>query len=154
MKRFFQALVLCTSVLFCVNLYAASVVTQSVGNATGNNLSGDLRLITMSVTTASNGAMTATETSWPIDGILFMVKTIPGATAPDDEYDLTLTDGDSLDVMGGALADRDESNAEWAFPLVGTSNACVPVSGKLTLNLSGNSVDSATFEVEIYYFGD
>jgi hypothetical protein len=149
MKRFFQALVLFTSILFCVNLYAAGTVTQ-----TRTNLSGDLRVIEMSVTTASNGSLTATETNWDIDGILFMVETDPGTTSPTDEYDLTLTNEQNHDVMGGGLADRSETSTQWVFPQVSSSNACVPVEGKLTLNLSNNSVNSATFVVRIYFFGD
>ena len=56
---------------------------------------------------------------------------------------------------GGTLADRDETNSEQAVPCVDTTNSVYGarwVSGKLTLNLSGNSVASATGTVVVYFF--
>jgi len=49
---------------------------------------------------------------------LFFMLTNPGATAPTDNYDITLLDDDSVDMAGGALADRDTSNSEAVLPLL------------------------------------
>lgn len=127
--------------------YAAESVTQSHEERAG------LHELTMLCVTNSTGGLTPTATSIPITGILYMVETDPGTTAPTDDYDLTLTNPRSLDVMGGALANRDTSNTEWAFPQSPAgSETCVPIFNEpLTLNLSGNSQDSATFTVRIYW---
>lgn len=42
--------------------------------------------------------------------------TNPGATAPTDNYDLTLLDAYGIDVLGGEGADRDTANSEQSLP--------------------------------------
>lgn len=72
-------------------------------------------------------------------GMLLQVKTVPdGTTAPSDNYDLTIVDGDSADLLGGAGADRDNSNAEIFAPLIGdatTKNQRPLVDGTGTLDV-------------------
>lgn len=54
-----------------------------------------------------------------------------GGAAPTDNYDITITDADSYDVLQGAGADRDTANTETAVP------AAVSVGfGVLTLTLA------------------
>jgi hypothetical protein len=53
-------------------------------------------------------------------GMILQVKTVPdGTTAPSDNYDLTIVDGDSVDLLGGSGADRDNAAAEIIAPLIG-----------------------------------
>jgi hypothetical protein len=55
-------------------------------------------------------------------GMLLQVKTVPdGTTAPSDNYDLTVVDGDGADLLGGSGADRDNAKAEIIAPLLGDS---------------------------------
>jgi hypothetical protein len=56
----------------------------------------------------------AAETITGFDGRVWRVVTVPGAggLAPTDDYDVTIVDTDGLDILGGAGADRDTSNAE------------------------------------------
>ena len=42
--------------------------------------------------------------------------TDPGATAPTDNYDLTLLDAYGVDVLGGEGANRDTANSEQSVP--------------------------------------
>jgi hypothetical protein len=51
--------------------------------------------------------------------------TDPGATAPTDDYDITLVDEDGIDALAGAGANRDTTNTEQVYPVA--SNAKVPV---------------------------
>ena len=60
--------------------------------------------------------------------------TDPGVPAPDDNYSLTITDDDGVDLLlGSAAANRDETNTEF---ILEASMAGVAMS-KLTFNISG-----------------
>lgn len=64
-------------------------------------------------------------------GQVIALVTDPGSTAPDDDYDITITDVEGYDVMQGAGLNRDTSNTETAVPTA-TSVAF----GTLTLNVT------------------
>lgn len=72
---------------------------------------------------------------------LEMAITDPGATAPTDNYDITVVDTYGVDVMGGRLIDRDTANSEQVYPLVGTVSGPRPIASGLTISVSnaGNS---------------
>jgi len=95
---------------------------------------------------------TSTGTTWPKSrsGCIAKVNTNPGSTAPTDNYDITLTDADGVDLMGGELADRDTANSEAAVPKIDTTFGCNVVTDSFTLNISGQSVSAATGTVTIY----
>jgi len=93
----------------------------------------------------------ATATTMSINAYVTRVVTNPGTT-PTDNYDITLTDVDGVDAMGGTLANRDTATSEPARPYDPASGTYgdVYVAGTLTLNLSGNSNVGATGTVTIY----
>lgn len=83
---------------------------------------------------SDDAAGTATgATTAAFDGKLLGLMTDPGGiAAPDDNYDITITDADSHDVLLGAGANRDTANIEY---VAGASLA--GVSGSvLTLNVA------------------
>lgn len=131
----------------CVHpAWAAGTVTQTL---TGQGRYIDL--LTYSWTgDASNGSVPATESQWPIDGYIIMVVTNPGSPAPTDNYDITLTDTDGVDTMGGELTDRDTVNSEQAVPKIGSVYGTRWVSGKITLNITNQSVAGAKGVVKVY----
>lgn len=49
---------------------------------------------------------------------LFHMITNPGATAPTDNYNITLLDDDGVDMAGGELLLRDTENSEQAIPKI------------------------------------
>lgn len=98
----------------------------------------------------SDGSFTSKASDKTINGWITKVTTDPGATAPTDNYDLTLSDADGVDVMGGALANRDEAVSEQAMPLIGGAYGPVRVDSILTLAGSNNSVNDATVLVKVY----
>lgn len=67
---------------------------------------------------ASTTAVLIPATQIQLRGQLVEVVTNPGATAPEDNYDLTLTDKDGLDVLGGGGANRDTATTEQFVPVV------------------------------------
>lgn len=115
---------------------------------------GTLHYIDMPWTADTDGSFSATPTDHRIDGLILGVETDPGATAPTDNYDIALNDANGIDVMGGALADRDTANTEFAAPLVNGVEWMVPVVGVLQLAITNNSVNSATGLVRIWYWSN
>ena len=96
-------------------------------------------------TDSSNGAIvdstTGTEvnkTTAKYSGIIFSFITDPDATAPTDNYDVTILDDDGYDVLRGAGADRDTSTTEYLA--ASSINGCV-LDSQLRLNIAnaGNS---------------
>ena len=161
MKRKFLIFlaVLCLSI--CIphsairNAEAAGTVTQSLEVLP--NIWGPKAYVLTLSWTADAAAATVPDTSTTDDitnqikGLfLYMVVTNPGAVAPTDNYDITIEDTDGIDIMGGALQNRDQTNTEQAMPFVGASYAPRPIGGTLTLKISGNSVNSATGTVKLY----
>jgi hypothetical protein len=65
-------------------------------------------------------------------------------------YDITLSDSDSCDVLGGEGANRSDSASEQIIPKIGNGYGPVRVDSVLTLAATGNSVNSATVTVKVY----
>lgn len=82
---------------------------------------------------AADGTASGTTTSY-YDGRVIGFATIPagGGAAPTDNYDITITDVDSDDVLLGAGANRDTANTE----IVNEASLAGPAGSKLTLNIT------------------
>lgn len=128
------------------SVFGAGTVIQTWSNVTNNTQS----LIFSWTGDSTNGSVPATACNRAIDGYIILVITNPGSTSPTPDYDITLTDDDGVDVMGGQLMNRDASNTEQVIPKTGNIIQKRWVSGYITLNLSNNSVASATGTVEIF----
>lgn len=135
------------SLLTALPAFAAGSVIQTFEGVTVNT-----SLLTFSWTgDAANGTVPATASTRSIEGFVVLVVTNPGTTAPTDDYDITLTDVDGVDVMGGQLQNRDEANSEHAAPQLQTGIFGERwVSGVLTLNISNQSVAGATGTVKVF----
>lgn len=73
---------------------------------------------------------------------LFFMVTNPGATAPSDNYNITLLDDDGVDMAGGTLLLRDTANSEVAIPLLssGVSGDRITNGGiAVTITNAGNA---------------
>ena len=98
---------------------------------------------------------TSTGTTWPDPrmqkgGCIAKVNTNPGSTAPTDNYDITLTDADGVDLMGGELVDRDTANSEAAVPKIDTTFGCNVVTGPFIMTITNQSVNAATGTLSVY----
>lgn len=91
---------------------------------------GNVSKIKWTWTSTAGGAADLITTRSYYGEVLALV-TDPGATAPTDDYDVTITDSEGYDVLQGAGANRDTANTETAVPAA-TSVAF----GTLTLNVS------------------
>ena len=82
--------------------------------------------------TGAEGGTASGETTYAYDGKIEALITDPGATAPTDDYDITVTDEDGYDVLAGAGADRDTANTEQVL----AASLGVVAGSKLTLNVT------------------
>lgn len=101
---------------------------------------------------AATGAIPATVL--PVfEGRLLELTTNPGATAPTDNYDITLVDAEGIDRLQGVGLNRDTANTESAIPVYSgsTIHPVVSRSDVLTLTFANQSVNSATGRVILLY---
>jgi len=85
-------------------------------------------------------------TTYTYNGILLRAVTIPGSETPSNNYDITLLDGDSVDVANGLLLNRSDTNTEWVTSAMGAV-----VGDVLTFDLTG--AGSAKTGTCIVYIG-
>lgn len=80
-------------------------------------------------------ALVDTATTEVYNGECLRLITVPATAGsqPDDNYDVTITDGDGVDVLIGAGANRDEAVTE---QVIASSLGCV-ANDTLTLNVAG-----------------
>lgn len=111
---------------------------------------GEDKIVWTWVADDANGSVPNAQTSEVVTGYVMLGVTNPGATAPTDNYDITVLDEDGVDVFGGELTNRDTANSEQATPLVGSAYGPRFVNSKLTMALANNSVNSATGALTVF----
>ena len=129
----------------------AGTVTQAT-----TTLVDHIKVVTLTCTAdASDGSYPSTVlTGVPNNGKggrLLQIATDPGATAPQSNYDIVLTEGGGADLLLGVGANRHTSNSEVAII---ESNGAHPVyagTDTLTLALSNNNVNSALVTIKLYF---
>ena len=92
----------------------------------------------------SSGDGTATATTYSYSGELIKVICEPGATTPDDLYDVTLSDDNDLDLLAGQGADCPD-----AANLVITGGMLPVTNSVISLTIAGGG-NVATGKVYIY----
>lgn len=114
---------------------------------------GPIRKI-IATCTADAAAATFPDTVLPsFEGHLLQLKTNPGATAPTDNYDITIEDAHGLDVLQGLGANRDTANSEGPGIIFASTSIHPYVDGgdALTLKIANNAVNSAIIVIELTY---
>jgi len=107
---------------------------------------GNVCRIKWSWTSATGGTVTSPTVSSYYGEVLALL-TDPGATAPTDNYDITIEDPDGYDVMQGAAANRDTANTEQTVP-----TAKSVAFGALTLKVT-NAGDAKLGVAVLYILG-
>lgn len=149
MKKLFALIIFSVFLLASVMVFAAGTVTQ-----TWKQYGRDVTVVTFTCTADSvDNSYPATATNREINGFVFLVITNPDdTTAPTDDYDITLVDADGVDIMGGELVDRDNTNSEQAVPLIDAVYGSRWVTGIFTVTPTGNSVASAVFVMQVFIY--
>ena len=101
---------------------------------------------------SSDGSYPATTISTNIKGRLLQIVTDPdGDTAPQDNYDITITDSGGADMLLGVAANRDTANTEVAIVESYGAHSVVAETDSLTLNITNNNVNSAGIVIKLYW---
>jgi hypothetical protein len=147
-------------IIICLGIYGGSALAAGSVTVTVTEYPGRLDVLTFTWTAdSSDGSVPATASTgfFPNPdrssevGCVYLVETDPGSTAPTDDYDITLTTATSgVDIMGSEALNRDTANSEQASPKVGNAFSCRPIYEAITLNITNNSVNSATGVVYVY----
>jgi hypothetical protein len=89
--------------------YASVTVTSGTVTVAVEEMRGGIRVVSYSWTCDSGGNVVATTND--IEGEIrrFVVNPADGASSPTDNYDLTVTDRDSIDIIGGQGANLSQS---------------------------------------------
>lgn len=92
---------------------------------------GTVKKIKFAWTSAADGTASGA-TPNVYDGQALMLVTDPdGTDAPTDNYDITITDSDGVDVLAGVGADRDTAVTEYVV-----ANLGAVAKSKLTINVA------------------
>lgn len=142
-----RTIAILVALVFLVVPELMAAAEQTVTQTTYTVADG-MYMIEVVVEADTSGVMSNTDTE-NIDGIVYMVETDPGTTAPTANYDMTLLNNNGIDIMGGNLANRSATLTQRASPL---NYQAQPVKGPLTLTMSNNSVVNAMFTVRIWFF--
>lgn len=143
-------LMLCIPILS----FGAGTCTQANSIAGSND---SMRLITFTcIGDASDGSFPATTLStdnatFVIGQYLILAVTKPGSPAPTAAWAATVTTPSGMDVMGGTIAAQSATLTKQIVPLVGAVYGPRPIDTSLTLNITGNSVNSAAITVILYF---
>jgi hypothetical protein len=115
--------------------------------AVTEDITGGLHKIKWAWTCTSAGATSEASTK-QYNGVIQQLITIPGTSddAPTAAYDVTVFDGDSVDVLAGLGADRSATATEYKKAIDGLGFV---KSSALTLNIA-NAGDVATGTVILY----
>lgn len=94
---------------------------------------GSVKKITFTWTSTAGGAADGA-TTFTYNGAIERLVTVPagGGSAPSDDYDITIVDGDNTDVLMGAGANRDTANTEQVL----ASSLGVVANDTLTLHVT------------------
>ena len=108
-------------------------------------------------TSTTTGNVIKTTTDY-LGGTVLRFTTNPGTTAPEANYDITITDEDSVDILLGTGANRHATTTETVYPTVagsaaGSGAVQMPFSGLLTFNITNASTGliARRGEATLYY---
>lgn len=129
----------------------AGTVTQAT-----TTLVDHVKVVTLTCTAdSSDGSYPSTDlTGVPNNGKggrLLQIATDPGATAPQDNYDIALTEDNGADLLLGVGANRDTSNSEVAVIESNGAHAVYAGTDTLTLAITNNNVNSAIVVIKLYF---
>jgi len=93
-------------------------------------------------TTTSGGLVDKQTDEIVVGRVVGFIANPDGTDAPTDNYDVTITNEDGVDVLGGAGANLDTANSEMMAPMIGnltssfTAYGSPFVASKLQVNMS------------------
>ena len=153
MKKLITLLLILSALIAPCLIMAAGTATQTYAPVYSNEGVTNLSTLTFTWTSDATGDVTSTTSTTISNQIagkyVVMAATSPDTTAPTASYDITVTDANNVDIMGGVLANRSATSTEQATPYIGALYGNRPVAGALKLNVS-NAGDAKSGTVILY----
>ena len=115
----------------------------------------ETRELTIACVGAASGGAIANTDLCAISGLkaklqgwgLWAVETIPGTPGPTDDSDVYLKTADATDMLAGNGVDQlDNAVNRFIYPPVSP----MPIGPTLTLDVDGQSVNSAAYKIKLY----
>lgn len=138
MKKYLSILVILAVLIIPCLLLATGTVTQTYTQVYSSEGNTNLSKLTFVWTTDSSGNASATTNTTITDQIagkyIVVVSCIPSSVdVPTTLYDVTITDTNGLDVVGGILLNRTSgATGDQATPFIGALYGPRPISTALT----------------------
>ena len=114
-----------------------------------------VKVVTLTCTAdSSDGSYPATALAnipHGVGGRLLQIATDPGATAPQANYDIAITEGGGADLLLGVGANRHTSSSEVAVIESNGTHAVYSGTDTLTVAITNNNVNSAGITIKLYY---
>ena len=129
-KMLTTAIAVALALALSVSAYAAQSVTETV-----TRIAPDLYRLNIAWTSDAAGAVS--HTTRAVDGVVLFAETDPAATSPTALYDVTVTTATGVDVFANGLLNRSATATETARPYAGAGFGSYPVSGALTVAVTG-----------------
>ena len=153
-------LFICLMILIIpVSAFSAGTCTQNPNSWTpiGLNYGGGY-IITFTCTgDSADGSFPATAISTAnmdlLRGLyLYELVITTGTVKPTNLWDMTMTiKSGTLDILGGTGADRGITIPEEIYPKIGSVGFAKPAYETITLNITGNSVNSAAIVIDAIF---
>lgn len=157
MKKIVSILVIVLFVMVHVTAMAGSTVTAATSYNPDQytNYKNKVIKITIADEASPVAAVTTTLSETDVLGyFLCSMETVPGSTAPTNDFDITLSTAGGFDILNGAGANLDSPTPNVVYPTIDSTTGqkgCVPVNSALTLSFSGNSVANATATINFFF---
>ena len=149
MKRLILIILAAGLIILSGASFAAGAIVVSDFVSAG---AGEYEITYTCTADASGATFIATATTRPLYGYVYEVVTNPGSPSPTALYDITLTDSDGVDIMGGQLLNRSATVSESAVPKNDGVRCDRKVNSVLTINITNNSVNSAVIVVKVRFY--
>jgi hypothetical protein len=141
-------LILSASLSFAAGTVTTTLVRPNEGS----------RVLIFTCTADVSGSIPVTTTNVSMTNELqgwwaYYVVTNPGTSMTAD-YDITLTDADGIDIMGGKLADRSATVSQSVVPYIDSTNGIYggrAMNGTLTLTITNNTANTSTVVVKVFF---
>lgn len=140
-----KLLILSALSILCANAQSVQQSCQPIG-------ASNIYVISVNWTASSSGSVPQTLLQCPIMPTIQGYRVVnseatPGSTAPTNGYSITLLDSSGVDIMASAMSAL-SSTSPASFQ---ASPTAPPIFGALNFTLTGNSVNSATGRILIYF---
>lgn len=141
MKKISLILIILAVLVIPCLLLATGTATQTYTQIYSSEGTTNLSTLTFAWTSDVSGDVSATTSTTITDQIagkyVVMAVTDPdGTDAPDANYDITILDANSGDIMGGVLLNRSSNSTEQATPYIGALYSKRPVNGAVILTVA------------------